>query len=88
MCYNCGCQIHDYDMGNADNITNATFEQIAHKWKKDKTFVQKKLLEELKSGSVQTPGFIAMFEKAANAWGQTIDEAQSKTLKLLERRIA
>lgn len=87
MCYNCGCHIPDYDMGNPDNITNSTFETIAAKWKKDKIFVQKKLLEELKNGLVETPEFITMFEKASHSWGQTADEAQAKTLKLLERRM-
>ncbi len=74
-------------MGNPENITNSTFEGIAAKWKKDKKFVQKKLLEELKSKSVETPEFVTMFEKAARAWGQSADEAQAKTLKLLERKI-
>lgn len=87
MCYNCGCHIPDYDMGNPDNITNSTFETIAAKWKKDKEFVQEKLLNELKSGAIQTPEFIAMFEKAAHAWGQSEDEAKAKTLVLLKRRM-
>jgi hypothetical protein len=29
MCYNCGCQMPDNDMGNPDNITNKTFEEAA-----------------------------------------------------------
>lgn len=29
MCYNCGCQMPDNDMGNADNITNLDFEKAA-----------------------------------------------------------
>jgi hypothetical protein len=29
MCYNCGCQMPDDDMGNPDNITNKTFENAA-----------------------------------------------------------
>ncbi|MBI2430589.1 MAG: hypothetical protein HYV39_01075 [Candidatus Levybacteria bacterium] len=29
MCYNCGCGIPDDDMGNSDNITNATFAKAA-----------------------------------------------------------
>lgn len=29
MCYNCGCQMPDNDMGNPKNITNKTFEDAA-----------------------------------------------------------
>lgn len=29
MCYNCGCQMPDNDMGNAKNITEKTFEEAA-----------------------------------------------------------
>jgi len=29
MCYNCGCQMPDNDMGDPKNITNKTFEDAA-----------------------------------------------------------
>lgn len=29
MCYNCGCQMPNNDMGNEENITNATFQTAA-----------------------------------------------------------
>lgn len=29
MCYNCGCQMPDNDMGNPKNITEKTFEEAA-----------------------------------------------------------
>ncbi len=29
MCYNCGCQMPDNDMGDPKNITNKTFEEAA-----------------------------------------------------------
>lgn len=29
MCYNCGCQMPDNDMGDPRNITDKTFEQAA-----------------------------------------------------------
>ena len=29
MCYNCGCQMPNNDMGNSKNITNKTFEEAA-----------------------------------------------------------
>jgi len=49
MCYNCGCQNPDDDMGHPDNITEDTFE------------------------------------KAAKAWGQSVDEAKRNTLELLKK---
>ena len=32
MCYNCGCDNPDDDMGNSDNITSKTFEKAAKAW--------------------------------------------------------
>jgi hypothetical protein len=29
MCYNCGCQMPDNDMGNPNNITNKTFNEAS-----------------------------------------------------------
>ena len=29
MCYNCGCQMPDNDMGNPKNITNKTFDEAS-----------------------------------------------------------
>ncbi len=29
MCYNCGCQMPNNDMGKPENITNRTFENAA-----------------------------------------------------------
>ena len=29
MCYNCGCEMPDDDMGHPENITNKTFEEAA-----------------------------------------------------------
>jgi hypothetical protein len=29
MCYNCGCQMPNNDMGKADNITNETFQKAS-----------------------------------------------------------
>ena len=29
MCYNCGCEMPDNDMGNSQNITNKTFQDAA-----------------------------------------------------------
>ena len=29
MCYNCGCQMPNNDMGHPENITNKTFDEAA-----------------------------------------------------------
>lgn len=29
MCYNCGCQMPNNDMGKSENITNETFQKAA-----------------------------------------------------------
>lgn len=29
MCYNCGCEMPDNDMGNPKNVTDKTFEEAA-----------------------------------------------------------
>lgn len=86
MCYNCGCAIPDYDMGNPDNITNTKFRDLATKWSMDQNEVKKKLLKELQANTVETPEFITLFVHAAKAWGQTEEDARNKTQKLLERQ--
>lgn len=82
MCYNCGCFNPNDNMGSDDNITNSTFEDLAKK--------KRKSADELKD-SVQSsleknvPTEIEdSFTKAANAWGQPIEEAKFNTLKLLK----
>ncbi len=30
MCYNCGCQMPNNDMGKEENITNKTFDEAAN----------------------------------------------------------
>ncbi len=52
MCYNCGCQMPDNDMGDPKNITNKTFKE------------------------------------AAEAAGQSEDEAKRNTLELLQKTLA
>ena len=49
MCYNCGCEMPDNDMGDRKNITNKTFEE------------------------------------AANAAGQSPEEAKKNVLRLLKK---
>jgi len=52
MCYNCGCQMPDNDMGNPKNITNKTFQE------------------------------------AADAAGESLEEAKKNTLELIEKTLS
>ncbi len=45
MCYNCGCQKPDDDMGNPKNITNKTFEEAAKASGKKSAEAKKNVLE-------------------------------------------
>ena len=45
MCYNCGCGNPNDDMGNPDNITNATFVKAAQAEKMSETEAKKNTLE-------------------------------------------
>lgn len=45
MCYNCGCDNPDDDMGNPDNITNDTFEKASKAWGQTKTEAMKNTLK-------------------------------------------
>ena len=47
MCYNCGCQKPDDDMGNSKNITNKTFEEAAGASGKKPDEAKKKVLKPL-----------------------------------------
>lgn len=48
MCYNCGCGNPNDDMGNPDNITNATFAKAAKAEKQSEAEAKLKTLELLK----------------------------------------
>lgn len=84
MCYNCGCQIPDDDMGSKDNITNKTLEDTAAKLGKSVHDLKHEVFEYIETKSNNNKDFEDMFEKAANAWGQSIDEAKKNTHELLK----
>ena len=48
MCYNCGCGNPNDDMGNADNVTNATFAKAAAAEKQSVDEAKRKTYELLK----------------------------------------
>lgn len=48
MCYNCGCQMPDNDMGNPKNITDKIFEEAAQATDQKVEEAKKNTLELLK----------------------------------------
>ena len=54
MCYNCGCQMPDDDMGKGEvgqgggSITNETFNEVAKKWNMTPEETKRNTYEELK----------------------------------------
>jgi hypothetical protein len=64
VCYNCGCQMPDNDMGKPTNITNRTFEtaakgegQSVEQAKKNALELLKKAMGEVPSKVVKNQGF-------------------------------
>lgn len=87
MCFNCGCGIPHDDMGHADNITNHTFEHLAQKLNTSPQSAKQKVLQMLEGKIAEPDEIKSMFTKAANAWGQSEDEARSETLKMLKKEL-
>lgn len=50
MCYNCGCEMPDNDMGNPKNITDKTFEEAAKAAGQSPEEAKRNSLELLKKG--------------------------------------
>lgn len=84
MCYNCGCQMLNDDMGNPDNITDHTIEHFAKDKGEDVNVERARMLNSLKNGQIPV-GWEEIFEKAAKASGQRLDEAKKNTLELLQK---
>ena len=45
MCFNCGCENPDDNMGSSDNITNETFEKAAKAWGQTKDEAMKNVFK-------------------------------------------
>ncbi len=89
MCYNCGCEAPDDDMGHPDNITSHTFHHLGEKLGKTEKEAKEMVLSALENNSVeQNPELVEMFQKAAAAEGQSVDEAKKQTLNLLKKTIS
>lgn len=80
MCYNCGCQNPQDDMGHPDNITEQTLAGL-----KISTPELLKLLESNDKKLEENPHIKEVFEKAASAWGQSVEEAKKNTYDLLKK---
>ncbi len=85
MCFNCGCRIPQDDMGNSDNIHTAMLENLAKKWQMDLVEVKRLFLAYAKDEKVgeKESELKQIFEKAANAWGQPVEEAKTNSAKIL-----
>lgn len=87
MCYNCGCALPDDDMGHQDNITNKTFENLAKEMNSTcesvKNEMKSWLEKELVGDHTKNLYFEKVFNRASQAWGQSIEDAKKETLKLL-----
>lgn len=90
MCYNCGCQNPDDDMGHPDNITKSTLTHLSEHWGKSIKETKLELLKMLDKKDKlleKEPHLKEMFEKAAKAWGQSVDEAKKNTHDLLKNEL-
>lgn len=86
MCYNCGCEAPDDDMGHHDNITNHTFHHLGERLGKSEQEAKEMVLAALENNTIeQNPDLVQMFAKAAAAEGQSVDEAKRETLRLLKK---
>lgn len=88
MCYNCGCQNPQDNMGDANNITNQTFIHLSNHWGKSLEETQMTVLKMLETSDKtleEDEHLKEMFEKASKAWGQSVDEAKKNTLELLKK---
>lgn len=89
MCYNCGCNLPNDDMGNKDNITNQTLTHLGEHWGKNLKETQQMVFEtlqkELNGEKVDEDAHLKeMFETAARTWGQSVDEAKRNAFELLK----
>lgn len=55
MCYNCGCDNPNDDMGNADNVTNTTFDKAATAHQQDAKEARKNTYELLQKEFENAP---------------------------------
>lgn len=90
MCYNCGCQNPEDNMGDVNNITEGTLKHLSEHWGKslqDTKLTLLKLLETQDKQLVEDEHLKQLFEKAAQAWGQSLDQAKENAKYLLKKQL-
>lgn len=90
MCYNCGCQNPQDDMGDPNNITESTLQHLAEHQGKSVQEIKSWLLGLLERNDPalnQDEHLREMFEHAGKAWGQSADEAKKNTKDLLKKEL-
>lgn len=92
MCYNCGCGDPNDTMGNDNNITNQiTLTNLSKKWGVTFDEVRQIVYDELVGKPPEDPtrakDIANMYEVAAKAWGQTVEEGRASTLELMKREL-
>ena len=87
MCFNCGCFNPNDTMGNPNNITEPTWQQLAAQLKMPVDQLKKMVTQQLSSNQPGGSEVEEMFEKAAKAWGQSVVEAKRNTLELLKTQV-
>ena len=88
MCFNCGCFNPEDDMGHPHNITNSTLKHLGEHWGTDLPETEKRVLAMLESGNITDEHVTEMFETAAKAWGQSVDEAKKNAIALLKSELS
>lgn len=80
-------------MGHEDNITEQTFSHLAEhnntSVNETKRMVYHLLEKQLtkKEAVKEDPHLTEMYEKAAKAWGQSVEEARKNTYQLLKQEL-
>ncbi|MBI2012100.1 hypothetical protein HYS91_05000 [Candidatus Daviesbacteria bacterium] len=88
MCYNCGCGNPNDDMGSMNNITNQMLSQLANNQNKSLEEIKRMVLQTLMDDKVDSNQALKeMFENAAKAWGQSVDDAKNQALRMLKREL-
>lgn len=85
MCYNCGCLLPDDNMGSDQNITDATFEELAKKKDKSVDEVKHDVLHMLEEDTISDTAVEEVFVAASKVWGQSVAEAKKNTKELLRQ---
>ncbi len=88
MCYNCGCDIPQDNMGSVDNITDDTFKDLADHWGVSIDEAKLKVLKLIESQELSQDSYAEnIFIQATKAWGQSKDEAVKNTKGLLKKQL-